>query len=159
VSARRRIRTAFGLALAFAPLLSACGDRDADELETPRGTETPAGTEGAAVALRVSELELGNAIGADRRIVDTAVMDEFGATDTIYAAVDTEGAASGATLTARWTYQDGQVVDESTQTISPTGPAVTEFHISRPGGFPPGDYQVEILLDGRSVERKSFEVR
>ena len=63
------------------------------------------------------------------RVNDNAATDEFRRTDTIYVSVDTEGTAVGAALLARWTYEDGQVVDETTQTISPSGPAITEFHI------------------------------
>lgn len=138
-----------------APALAGCGqDRQAtDEVDTTPATET------TAEALRVTEVELGNAIGADKRVTDADDADEFRPNDTIYASVATEGTASGSTITARWTYQDGQVVDESTQTISPTGPAVTEFHISKPDGLPAGEYQVEILVNGNSVETKSFEVR
>ena len=66
--------------------------------------------------------------------------------------------ASGATLTARWTYGDGQVVDESSQTISPTGPAMTEFHVSKASGWPKGDYKVSIMLDGHEVQSKDFKV-
>ena len=65
---------------------------------------------------------------------------------------------SGATLTARWTYGDGQVVDETSQTISPTGPAMTEFHVSKASGWPAGDYKVSIMLDGRELESKDFKV-
>jgi hypothetical protein len=49
--------------------------------------------------------------------------------------VKTDGSGPSATLTVRWTYQDGQVVDESGQNIAPTdGATVTEFHLSKPDG-------------------------
>ena len=32
----------------------------------------------------------------------------------------------------------GQVVDETTQTIVPTGNDATEFHVAKPGGLPAG---------------------
>jgi hypothetical protein len=63
------------------------------------------------------------------------------------------------TLKARWTYEDGQLVNESQQTIAPTGPAVTEFHIAKPSGWPAGKYQVEISSAAGSLGSKSFEVR
>jgi len=141
------------LVLALAPAVWACGGADETEVDAEPGTEV------TTAALRVTEVDLGNAIGADKRVTVAGEMDEFRPTDTIYAVVATEGAASGSTLIARWTYQDGQVVDETTQTISPTGPAVTEFHIAKPDGFPTGNYQVEILLNGQSVEKKDFEVK
>jgi len=35
---------------------------------------------------------------------------------------------------------------------------VTEFHISKPGGWPEGDYKVEVMLNGASAGTKSFKV-
>jgi hypothetical protein len=42
-------------------------------------------------------------------------------------------------LRSRWTFEDGQVVNES-QNIASSGPAVTEFHISKPDGWLVGKY-------------------
>jgi hypothetical protein len=150
---RRARRFSSVLALALLPAVWACGRDDEAEVETLPGSEV------AVEAVRVTDVELGRAIGPDNRVTDDAETDDFRPSDTVYASVATEGTATGSSLTARWTYQDGQVVDETTQTISPTGPTVTEFHISMPGGLPAGNYQVEILLNGRSVERKDFEVK
>jgi hypothetical protein len=43
--------------------------------------------------------------------------------------------------------------------ISPTGPAVTEFHLSKPDGWPVGNYRIEVLLNGTQAATKSFEVK
>lgn len=107
-------------------------------------------------AVRVSAVELGRAISADKRVA--ASTSQFATTDTIYASVMTTGAGS-VTLVARWTFEDGQVVDESSQSISPTGPAVTEFHISKPSRWPAGKYKVAILLNGQQTDSKEFEVK
>lgn len=138
------------------PLAAACNrDTAEEEVQTsPPVTNAPAGD-----AVRVTEVDVGRSIGADKRINDNAATDEFRRTDTIYASVATEGNASGAALSARWTFEDGQVVDESSQTVSSTGPAVTEFHISKPDGWPVGKYKVEIRLNGQTVETKDFEVK
>lgn len=114
----------------------------------------PAPTTAAPVA--VSSVNLGRAVGADKRV--TGETTRFGRNDTIYASVATSGTGSG-TLTARWTYQDGQVVDESTQPISATGPAVTEFHVSKPSGWPAGNYKVEVSLNGSPSQAKDFSVQ
>jgi hypothetical protein len=50
-------------------------------------------------------------------------------------------------------------VKEESATLNPTGPATTEFHISKPDGWPAGDYQVEILVNGKSAATKSFKVQ
>jgi hypothetical protein len=51
------------------------------------------------------------------------------------------------------------VIDETTQTIAPSGPAVTEFHISKPDGFAKGNYRVEIMLNGTPAGSKDFTVK
>ena len=53
---------------------------------------------------------------------------------------------------------DMTVVNEESRTIMPAGPATTEFHISKPDGWPSGDYQVEVFLDDMSVGVKNFKV-
>ena len=120
-------------------------------------TTTPAPAPAAPAALMVVGVDLGPGIGADKRV--TAPSTTFGRRDTIYASVNTVGTASNANLAAKWTYQTGQVVDSSVQTIAPTGPAQTEFHIAKPSGWPAGNYRVEIFLDGRSTTTKEFQIR
>ena len=78
--------------------------------------------------------------------------------ETVYVSVRTEGTVPSAVLKARWTFQGGQVVQESSQTIAPKGTTVTEFHVSNPKGWPKGSYQVEVFLNGSSVETESFKV-
>jgi hypothetical protein len=141
------------LLIALVPAVWACGRRDEPVVETAPATEV--GTQ----AVRVTNIDLGTSVGADNRVPADAATADFRGTDTIHAAVTTEGTVSGASLTARWTYQDGQVVDETTQPVAGSGTGVTNFRISMPGGFPAGDYQVEILLNNSRVESRSFRVR
>ena len=110
----------------------------------------------APAGVKVTDLDVGRSIAADKTIADET--DSFRPNDTFYVAVKTEGSASSATITARWTYQDGQLVDESRQSIAPSGAAVTEFHVSKPEGWPAGAYKVEVLLDGVSAGAKDFKV-
>jgi hypothetical protein len=134
------------LALTLAAVLSAACT------ENPGAT----GTTGTGVGVRVSQIDLGRSLNADKTINDNT--DSFKPNDAIYASIVTEGSAATATLKARWTYQDGQVVNESTQTITPTGNARTEFHISKPDGWPTGKYKLEAFLNGSSSATKDFEV-
>jgi hypothetical protein len=136
------------LSLCFALLLVSAGCRGERETGTT-------GTTGAGA--KVTDVTLGRAIGGDKAITDRT--DDFRPNDTIYASIATEGSAPSMTLRARWTYQDGQIVDEATRTIAPNGPERTEFHISKPDGWPTGNYQLEVFVDGRSVETKKFEVK
>ena len=127
------------LALTLAAMLSAACTKTS---ENPGAT----GTAGSGVGVRVSQIDMGRSLTADKRINDST--DSFKPNDAIYASIATQGAAPTATLKARWTYQDGQVVDESTQTIAPSGDARTEFHISKPDGWPAGKYKLEVFLNG-----------
>jgi hypothetical protein len=113
----------------------------------------------APAAVSVSNATLGSAVGADKKV--TQAKDSFAKNDTIYVAVDTAGSGT-ANLKARWTYthQGKSVpVKEDTQTIQATGPSTTEFHVSKPDGWPVGDYQVEVLLNDQVVQTKRFTVK
>lgn len=117
----------------------------------------PADPVPAAVAFRVTGIDIGKSILADKSIANPT--NDFGPRDTIYVSVATEGAAATASIQARFTFEAGQLVDESTQNIAPSGPARTEFHISRPSGWPAGKYKVEVFVNSASAGSKEFEVK
>jgi hypothetical protein len=125
------------------------------------GTETGAGAAPAAPApveeFKVSNVMIGKRIGENKMVTEPTF--QFAPADTIYASVGTTGKSDGTTLTAVWKFQTGQTVDSSSQSITPTGPANTEFHISRPKGWPVGTYQVTVFADGDSVDAKNFVVK
>lgn len=105
----------------------------------------------------VRSIDLGSAIGPDNRISSSTMT--FSPSDTIYAAVSSDGSAPSVNVGAKWTFQDGQLVNEASQAIAPTGPAVTTFNISKPDGFPAGRYKVEVMVDGQPAGQSEFEVR
>jgi hypothetical protein len=118
----------------------------------------PATTQPAVVS--VTGVTLGNAIDAEKRV--TSAVDTFTPKETIYASVDTIGTGP-AKLRALWSFVRGEQVtkvDETTIEISPTGPATSEFHVSKPSGWPKGDYKVEIFLNDAAVpaQTKTFKV-
>jgi hypothetical protein len=119
------------------------------------GSDSPMG--GGTTGVRVTDVTLGRTVGGDRTITDQA--DTFRPNDTIHASVATEGSAANATLRARWTYEGGQVVNESTESIAPTGRAATAFHISKPDGWPAGKYTLQVYLNDQLAETKNFTVR
>ena len=120
----------------------------------------PASTAPApAAAVTVSSATLGKSVGADKRVANAT--DAFAKGDTIYVSIATSGSGT-ATIKSRWTFTSGGKtvpVKEDTQTIQATGPSVTEFHVSKPDGWPAGDYQVEILVNDQSVQTKKFSVK
>jgi hypothetical protein len=147
--------------------LAACSRSDAPPAapEAPAATPPvqaapPAGPSAEAAARanapRVASVVLGSSLDPSRRVAEAKSL--FAPTDTIYASVATEGWGEPVKLTARWTYEDGQLVSESSETAEP-GPAITAFHIAKPSGWPAGSYELEILADGSSVSTQRFEVR
>jgi len=149
----RSARAFTTVALAFAALTACSKDKNESAGDVTPGAAAPAP---AASTVAVADIDLGRAI-ANARVSDKT--DDFKTTDTVYASVHTTGSAPAAAVMARWTFEDGQVVDESTQSIAPSGDAYTEFHISKPGGLPKGKYKVEVFLDSKSVGTKDFEVK
>lgn len=141
-----------GLCFAMALTTFACGDRAGDA-----STDTAGGAVADASVLDVGDVSLGKSLDANRRVSNET--DDFGRRDTVYAVVRTTGTASNATLTGRWMFEDGQVVDERSETISPSGEAYTEFHITQANGLPPGKYTFIVLLNGGEAERAEFEVK
>jgi hypothetical protein len=137
---------------------AACGPSEAPvaPAAAPPGAP-PVAAAPPLAAFRVAAIQLGTSLGADKRI--SAPATTFAPTDTIYASVASEGAAESVTLTARWTFEDGQLVSESTQLLAPTGPAVTEFHVAKPSGWPAGRYRLEIAANGQPAASRDFEVR
>ena len=140
-------------ALAFAAF-TACSK----EKKTEGGDVSPgaAATTPATSSVTVADIDVGRAV-SNAKVTDKT--NDFKPADTIYASVHTTGSASAATVMARWTYQDGQVIQDASQSIAPSGDAYTEFHISKPGGLPKGKYKVEVFLDTKSAGTKDFEVK
>jgi hypothetical protein len=146
--------------VAAAIALAACGKKEAPPPPAPAPAPVVAPAAPPAPAgVTLTSVTLGKAVGADKKV--SAATETFAKGDTIHASIDTTGAGS-ATVVAKWTYsKDGKTapVKEESATITPTGPATTEFHISKPDGWPTGDYQVEILVNGSSAATKSFKVQ
>lgn len=142
----RPLAALLALALAF----TACKGKEAE-------VAAPTPPVAAVAPFRVTAVALGNAIDAGKNV--SAPTEVFAAGDTVYAVVASDGSSPSVTLAAKWTYEDGQLVNETVQTIAPTGPAATEFHIAKPDGWPAGKYKVEITANGALAGSKEFEVR
>jgi hypothetical protein len=142
-------------------VLAACGKKD-EPAPAPAPAPAPSVEPAPAPApagVAVSSVTAGSAIGADKKV--TVATDSFAPTDTMYVSVDTTGSGT-ASLSAKWTYHKGgnvAVVQEDSMTVNSTGPATHEFHVSKPDGWPAGDYQVEVMLDGQSAGTRKLTVK
>jgi len=104
--------------------------------------------------LTFTAIQLGRTLNDDRTVGGFTT--RFKPTDTIYVAVLTDGTGSS-TIKARWLYA-GRLISEPQREVTYQGAASTEFHLENSSGFPPGDYTVELFLDGKAVGTKSFRV-
>lgn len=141
------------LCLALAIHVTACQKKTSETSSTSYSEKSTTETS----AIKVTNVDLGRSIGGDKHVTDATT--SFSPNDMIYASIQTSGTGPNTTLQVKWTYQDGQVVEESSQTIAPTGDQATEFHISKPDGWPAGKYKAEVYLDGQLVQTKEFEVK
>ena len=154
----RHSRTTFAVAIAMGALLAsgACSKKDNAADTQSVGGAVADSTANAAPSITLGDIDMGRKIGPDKKITDKT--DDFAPKDSIYASVHTTGGRGGA-LTARWTFEDGQTVDERTETISAPNDAYTEFHIAKPSGWPKGKYTLHLLVDGKEVKTKDITVK
>ena len=104
--------------------------------------------------LQVQTIQVGRAVNPDRTVGEPTTL--FKPHDTVYVSVLTSDTGSG-TIGVRWLYGT-KVVDEPSKKVSYQGASATEFHIQSAGGFPRGDYTVEVLIDGKPAGKRTFKV-
>lgn len=157
-----RLHTTVLAAVLGSAALVGCKKKEESVVMPPVASDTMPAPAPMAASAMVNDVDLGNAVGADMRV--TAPMSAFAPSDTIYAAVSTgtsEPAASVAgKLGAKWTHVDSnQVVHEESKDLTLAGDGVTDFQISKPGGWPTGNYKLEVMLDGAVVQTREFAVK
>ncbi len=138
--------------------LAGCGKKE-QSAPVPPPAPAPVVQDMINVPVSIKAITLGNAIGETKQVA--APLGSFGPKDTIYAVVETIGSGK-ASLKATWTFHKGDKtapVNETTQEVDAAGPANNEFHISKPDGWPVGDYQVEVFLNGTSAGVQKFSVK
>ena len=104
--------------------------------------------------LQVSNIQLGRSLNPDNSIASPTTL--FKRSETVYVSALTSAAGSS-TIGVKWMYGT-RVIDEPTKAASFKGPGATEFHLQNSGGFPPGDYSVEVFVDGISAGMRNFKV-
>ena len=146
-------------------LLAACGGEPAPDATGGTPAEAIEVAEEAAPEeppmpsgdFRVVAVELGTTLDEDGRVAGPR--DVFAPGDTIHAAVVGVGSSPGLTLSARWLAADGSEVAKAGQSLAPEAPTVATFTVSQPDPWPTGAYRVEVAINDRVVETRSFEVR
>ena len=104
--------------------------------------------------LELANIQIGRSLNQDGSVASITTL--FKPSETVYVSVQT-GAGKGV-IGVKWKFGN-KVVAEPTKTVDyNTGPKSTEFHLQNSGGFPPGDYSVDVLIDGVQVGSRNFKV-
>ena len=109
---------------------------------------------GPSEPLRVTTLQLGRSLNPDNSVGTHTT--RFKPDDTVYVSLLSDDPGYG-TVTVRWLL-NGTVVSEAKRDVSYTRDAATEFHLQNSGGFPEGNYRVEILINGEAAGTREFRV-
>jgi hypothetical protein len=106
------------------------------------------------VPFHVKTVQLGKSLNPDNSVGTHTT--RFKPDDTVYVSLLSEEPGEG-TVTARWMF-GGQLVSEASKPVSYMRPAATEFHLQNSGGFPTGEYRVDILVNGQPAASRAFRV-
>jgi hypothetical protein len=104
--------------------------------------------------LQLQTIQTGKSLNSDNSV--GTLTTRFRPDDTMFVSILTKGPGAGK-LGAKWTYA-GRSVSEDARDVSYRDSAATEFHIKNSGGFPAGDYAVEVFIDGKSVGMRALKV-
>ena len=99
-------------------------------------------------------IQIGRTVNSDESVGTIAMRFKRG--ETIYAALLTEGPGAG-TVKARWSFR-GATISEEEKSVSYTEGAATGFRLQYAGGLPPGDYKLELSVDGTLAGSRDFVV-
>lgn len=112
----------------------------------------------AAASFKVDTVTLGAVVGNDHKV--SKAKTSFAPTDkAIYASVATDGSTPGSNLSAKWTFEDGSAVSDTSKTVATDGPAVTTFKVQNPSEWPEGKYKLVVAVDGKAAATQDFEVK
>ena len=110
---------------------------------------------GPSEPLQVTTIQVGRSLNSDDSINQHTTT--FKPNETIYVAAINEAAGAG-TIAVRWVFA-GQTVSQESKDVSLNREGATEFHMQTPsGGFPEGDYRVEVTVNGESAGVREFRV-
>jgi hypothetical protein len=139
-----------GLILALA--VSGCGKKEEPKppVQQPVQTAPPP-------APSVASVTLAKGVNVTWDAVDAGA--QFKPTDRVNALVKTENAVAGNLLGVRWQYlKTNQLVKADSIALKQNGPNSSSFFIERAKGLPPGEYRVDVYLNGAMAKSASFSV-
>ena len=109
---------------------------------------------GCSEPLKIETLQLGRSLNEDKSVAEPTTT--FKPNETIYVSALNTSRGDG-TIRVKW-YYGGQLLSDREKQVSFKGAGATEFNLQSAGNFPPGDYSVEVEVDGQSVGKRNFTV-
>lgn len=106
---------------------------------------------------RIVAVLLGNSLAGDNLVAHDAAT--FARGDTLHASVLSTGAHQGLRLSARWLGPDGAVIADTAQPLVPTAATATTFTLSNPQAWPPGEYRLQVSVNGQPGPTRKFTLR
>jgi hypothetical protein len=135
----------------------ASGDDDADSAQVDGSAVSTAQPPPPDLGdFKLVSVLLGTSLDAERIVLGDA--DTFAPQDKIHASVLSTGAHDGLRLSAKWLAPDGSVVAQTEQPLAPTTATATTFSIANPAGWPAGEYQLQVAVNGSTLQTRTFKV-
>lgn len=108
---------------------------------------------------RITRVMLGTHVDAEHRVESPTL--QFSPSDTLFVSAELTAQPQGThTIGVRWFYTDSkQLILEEQQSLVIGATTYTHFQLSKPDGWPVGQYKVELLLDGKLEQTRLFEVK
>ncbi len=140
-------------AVAVVLTLGACSDAQRENIDSAAGTVAT----DVRAELSVLDIDMGKTAGANNEVDDE--VEEFAATDTIFASVNTTGTVRPGAITSQWTFPDGSKIDAQARPATTDRDANLLFFLVKPDGLAPGKYTFRVLVDGNEVRSEDVTVR
>ena len=110
---------------------------------------------GPSEPIKVTTIQLGRSLNSDDSVNQHTTT--FKPNDTVYVSAINEAAGAG-TIAVRWVFA-GQTVTQESKEVSFNREGATQFRMPPPSaGFPPGDYRVEVEVNGQRAGVREFRV-
>jgi len=109
---------------------------------------------GPSEPLNVVGIQTGKSLNSDHSVGTHAAT--FHPNDPMYVSVLNVGRGKG-TITVKWTFA-GRVLQTLTKKVSYNGQAATDFRFVAADGFPVGDYMIDVIVDGKTIESRRVKV-
>ena len=109
---------------------------------------------GPSEPLNVIGIQTGKSLNSDHSVAIHAA--SFHPSDTMYVSVLNDRPGKG-TITVTWSF-GGQVLHTVTKKVSYNGQAATDFRFEAADEFPVGDYTIEVIVDGKTIETRRVKV-